>query len=152
MSRRDRSRRVCARGWIAAAGCVLALGAPAAADPGGPSSIIGGNTAKAGQYPSVAAIRIGNDLCTGTLVSPVWVLTAGHCVDHVDPGQTEVHIDDPSGVVDFAKVIARLDDLDYRGKLSIEYFNLPEHGWPLDDPVGWATDLAAHLRPLLGKA
>ena len=63
--------------------------------------------------------------------------------------QTQVHIDDASGVVDFAQVIARLDDLGYQGKLSIEYFNLPEHGWPLDDPVGWATDLAAHLRPLL---
>src|SRR4029078_3212484 len=69
--------------------------------------------------------------------------------DHIQlrqgkPGQTQVHIDDASGVVDFAQVIARLDDLGYQGKLSIEYFNLPEHGWPLDAPVGWAGDLAAH--------
>ena len=74
--------------------------------------------------------------------------------DHVQvrqgkPGQTEVHVDDASGVVDFAAVLQRLDDLDYQGKLSIEYFNLPELGWPLDDPVGWATDLAAHVRGLM---
>ena len=43
----------------------------------------------------------------------------------------------------------RLDALDYRGCLSVEYFDLPEHGWPLDDPVRQAVDLAAKLRPLL---
>jgi uncharacterized protein (TIGR03382 family) len=68
-------------GWLCGAACVLALGAPAAAEPTGPSSIIGGTTTTPGQYPSVVAIRIGTDLCTGTLVTPVWVLTAGHCVD-----------------------------------------------------------------------
>jgi sugar phosphate isomerase/epimerase len=74
--------------------------------------------------------------------------------DHIQvrqgkPGQTQVHVDDPAGVVDFNAVFTRLDALDYRGVLSVEYFNLPEHGWPLDDPVGWATDLATHLRALM---
>jgi D-psicose/D-tagatose/L-ribulose 3-epimerase len=74
--------------------------------------------------------------------------------DHVQlrqgkPGSTQVHIDDPSGVVDFAKVIARLDDLEYKGCLSVEYFDLPEHGWGLEHPIEWAVALKAHLEPLL---
>ncbi len=64
------------------------------------------------------------------------------------PGSTQVHVDDPSGVVDFAAVLRRLDELDYQGVLSVEYFDLAEFGWPLDDPRGWARDLAAHLRAL----
>jgi sugar phosphate isomerase/epimerase len=43
-------------------------------------------------------------------------------------------------------VLRRLDALDYRGRLSVEYFDLPENGWPLEDPESWARDLAAHLR------
>ena len=43
----------------------------------------------------------------------------------------------------------RLDAIGYRGKLAVEYFSLPDLGWPLEDPVGWAVDLAAHVRPLL---
>jgi sugar phosphate isomerase/epimerase len=71
--------------------------------------------------------------------------------DHVQlrqgkPGHTQLHVDDPTGVVDFAEVLRALDRLDYRGKLSVEYFDLPENGWPLDDPVQWARDLAARLR------
>jgi sugar phosphate isomerase/epimerase len=61
-------------------------------------------------------------------------------------GETQVHVDDARGAVDFAAVFARLDALDYRGLLSVEYFDLPEHGWPLEDPEGWARDLAARLR------
>ena len=38
--------------------------------------------------------------------------------------------------------------IDYRGKLSIEYFDLPDGGWPLADPEQWARDLAAHVRAL----
>ena len=64
------------------------------------------------------------------------------------PGQTQVHVDDPSGVVDFAAVLRRLDELDYSDVLSVEYYDVPDWGWPLDDPVGWATDLAAHVRSL----
>lgn len=64
------------------------------------------------------------------------------------PGSTQVHVDDPTGVVDFAAMLRRLDDLGYDGLLSVEYFDLPDFGWPLDDPRGWARDLATHLRAL----
>lgn len=75
--------------------------------------------------------------------------------DHVQlrqgrPGSTQLHVDDPSGTVDFAAVLAQLDRLDYRGRLSVEYFDLPEYGWPLDEPLTWAQDLAQHVRALMG--
>jgi sugar phosphate isomerase/epimerase len=63
-------------------------------------------------------------------------------------GHTQVHVDDPAGSVDFAAVLARLADVDYRGRLSVEYFDLPDNGWSLEDPESWARDLAAHLRAL----
>jgi sugar phosphate isomerase/epimerase len=63
-------------------------------------------------------------------------------------GHTQVHVDDPTGEVDFAAVLDRLDQLDYRGRLSVEYFDLPDNGWPLDSPEQWARDLAVHLRTL----
>jgi sugar phosphate isomerase/epimerase len=74
--------------------------------------------------------------------------------DHVQlrqgrPGSTQLHVDDPTGVVDFGAVLARLEALDYRGRLSIEYFDLPEYGWPLADPLAWAGDLAQHVRALM---
>ena len=63
-------------------------------------------------------------------------------------GHTQVHVDDPGGDVDFAAVLAKLDDLDYQGRLSVEYFDLPGNGWPLEDPEAWARDLASYLRTL----
>ena len=73
--------------------------------------------------------------------------------DHVQlrqarKGEVQVHADD-GGDVDFGAVLQRLDDLGYRGLLSVEYFDLPDMGWPLDDPVSWACALADHVRPLL---
>jgi sugar phosphate isomerase/epimerase len=74
--------------------------------------------------------------------------------DHVQlrqgkPGHGQLHVDDPTGTVDFAAVVRRLDEIGYEGKLAVEYFSLPQLGWPLDDPVGWADDLARRIRPLL---
>ena len=63
-------------------------------------------------------------------------------------GRTQLHVDDADGVVDFAAVLRRLEEIGYRGVVSVEYFDLPEHGWALEDPRGWALDLAAHLRAL----
>ena len=70
--------------------------------------------------------------------------------DHVQlrqgaPGSTQLHVDDPRGVVDFAAVFSHLDARGYDGRYSVEYFDLPDAGWPLDDPRGWARDLAAAI-------
>lgn len=53
------------------------------------------------------------------------------------------------GDVDFARLFRRLDALDYRGLLSIEYFDLPDRGWALADPRAHALALAERIRPLL---
>ncbi len=70
--------------------------------------------------------------------------------DHVQlrqgaPGRTQLHVDDPDGVVDFTAVLASLDARGYPGVLSVEYFDLPEQGWSLEDPRAWARDLAAAI-------
>src|SRR3954468_23633312 len=55
---------------------VAALGASAAPS----SAVVGGTDASPGEYPAVAEITFGSSfLCTGTLIAPTWVLTAGHC-------------------------------------------------------------------------
>ena len=43
------------------------------------SAIVGGSNAGAGEFPSVAEITFGAFGCTGTLISPDTVLSAGHC-------------------------------------------------------------------------
>ncbi len=53
------------------------------------------------------------------------------------------------GDIDFADFIGRLERHGYRGRLSIEYFDLPELGFPLEDPLGHAMALARQIRPLL---
>ena len=43
------------------------------------SAVVGGGNASPGEYPSVAEVTFGPFLCTGTLITPDWVLSAGHC-------------------------------------------------------------------------
>lgn len=46
------------------------------------SEVVGGQNAPAGKWPDVAAILAqGQQFCTGTLIAPTVVLTAGHCND-----------------------------------------------------------------------
>ena len=64
------------RTFIACAAACAVLGT--AASPS--SAIVGGTNAPAGKYTSVAEITFGfSFLCTGTLIAPNYVLTAGHC-------------------------------------------------------------------------
>ena len=76
--------------------------------------------------------------------------------DHVQlrqsaKGDAQRHADE-GGDVDFSAVLRELDRLDYQGLLSVEYFDLPSFGWPLEDPVGYSVALAAHVRGLMRAA
>ncbi|MDB4953917.1 MAG: trypsin [Myxococcales bacterium] len=64
---------------------LLLLATPVVAGPI-QSPILGGTPATLGQYPSVVLIEVGGGLCTGTLVTKDWVLTAAHCVSPAELG------------------------------------------------------------------
>jgi sugar phosphate isomerase/epimerase len=74
---------------------------------------------------------------------------AGHVqLRQARPGHPQLHPDEP-GDVDFDAFVAGLDRTGYGGLLSVEYFDLPDLGLPLGDPVGHCVALAARVRPLL---
>jgi secreted trypsin-like serine protease len=59
--------------------------------------VVGGSTVATGAYPDVALVVAPMALCSGTLIAPDVVLTAGHCID---THPTEVLL----GSVDYTKV------------------------------------------------
>jgi secreted trypsin-like serine protease len=90
--------RVQTCGWRAAWGVLgallasLALAGPAAASPGASASIVGGTTAVSEEWPWAAFILAADAKgegfsCTGTVISPSLVLTAGHCVEDIETGR-----------------------------------------------------------------
>jgi secreted trypsin-like serine protease len=79
---------------------VLAIATASLAASASPSmAIVGGNDASPGEYPAVAKISYGIFSCTGTLIAPDTVLTAGHC-SSVDAGVVGTPITWPAQLID----------------------------------------------------
>ncbi|HEX8082950.1 MAG TPA: serine protease [Solirubrobacteraceae bacterium] len=76
----------------------LALGMTAPAN-----AIVGGSNASPGEYPFVAHITIDRLFqCTGTLVTPTHVVTAGHCSTITPTGVTATPIGQPGQLVELS--------------------------------------------------
>jgi len=70
--------------------------------------------------------------------------------DHVQLKQASRGIPQArTGDIDFRQFLRRLRAVGYQGGCSIEYCDRPARGYPLDDPIGHALDLAEQVRPLL---
>jgi hypothetical protein len=52
-----------------------------------PSPIVGGEPTAPGEFDTVVAVQADNGLCTGIVVAPTLVLTAGHCLVDLELGQ-----------------------------------------------------------------
>ena len=95
LSRRNRS-------LIAALVCASALGAcvlpsAAAAAPRARASVVGGGRADPAQWPfAVAIFRKGHMHCSGSVIGPTKVLTAGHCVAGFNLANFQVIIGRPT--------------------------------------------------------
>ncbi len=96
----DLSRRN--RRLIAVLACASALGAvaipPAAsAVPRAHTSVVGGVRADPAQWPfAVAIFRKGHMHCSGSVIGPTKVLTAGHCLDGFNVANLQVIIGRPT--------------------------------------------------------
>src|SRR5439155_11604291 len=60
--------------------CLVLISSPAIAGSLA-TPVVGGHAAKLGEWPDVALVAAPEALCTGTLVAPDVVLTAGHCIE-----------------------------------------------------------------------
>ena len=112
------------------------------------SAVVGDNDAVRAMLEAVPGLRLTLDVghVTAWGGDPIELLAFA---DHVQLRQARVGaIQSRSGSVDFAGILDTLASLDYAGRLSVEYFDLPERGWGFDDPRGAALETAREIRAL----
>lgn len=70
---------------------MLAAGVlPAQAAPAARPQIIGGGPSDITAHPWQVIINAANSLCSGSLLTSTWVVTAAHCLDSLGPQQVQV--------------------------------------------------------------
>ncbi|MCH2170586.1 sugar phosphate isomerase/epimerase [Myxococcota bacterium] len=114
-----------------------------------PGSVVGSNERVLAFLEAVPGLRLTLDV--GHVVAwggdPMELLPFA---DHVQLRQAcEGETQRLEGDVDLPGVLARLKTLEYPGRLSVEYFDLPDRGWGFDDPIAAACEMARRIRGLL---
>ena len=114
-----------------------------------PRSVVGSNEAVLAIVEAVPGLKLNLD------VAHVVAWGGDPCellqhADHVQLRQARLGESQTlEGDVDFPAILKGLAAVGYDGLLSIEYFDLPDLGWPLEDPIAAALDLADRVRALL---
>ena len=112
--------------------------------------VVGGTPAKSGQWPDAVAVIAPNALCSGTLIAPDLVLTAGHCIE-AKPTKVivgSVDLAKPGGETIAIKTAIAYPDWQHRYDIGLLELATPSKAKPraIAQSCTAKTDLATNKR------